>query len=62
MTDWNDRIVDEHTRRVEEMRKTASFHMKHELYKRPEFKFYHSLGIFNFGIDFCECWKKIAWV
>ena len=48
MTDWNDRIVDEHTRRIEEMRKTASFHMKYELYKRPEFKFYHSLGIFNF--------------
>ena len=48
MTDWNDRIIDEHTRRIEEMRKTASFHMKYELYKKPEFKFYHSLGIFNF--------------
>ncbi len=48
MTDWDDRIVDEHTRRIEEMRKTASFHMKYELYKRPEFKFYLSMGIFNF--------------
>ena len=48
MTDWDDRIVDEHTRRIEEMRKTASFHMKYELYKRPEFKFYQSMGIFNF--------------
>ena len=31
-----------------QMRITASFHMKHGLYKKPEFKFFHSLGIFNF--------------
>ena len=32
----------------EQMRITASFHMKYGLYKDPAFKFFHSMGIFNF--------------
>ena len=31
-----------------QMRLTAAYHIKHGLYKKPEFKFYHSMGIFNF--------------
>ena len=31
-----------------QMRLTAAFHIKHGLYNKPEFKFFHSLGIFNF--------------
>ena len=46
---WEDTIEDG-TNKVnrEQMRRTASFHMKHGLYKKPEFKFFHSMGIFNF--------------
>ena len=46
---WEDTIEEGHNKiNKEQMRLTASFHMKHGLYKKPEFKFFHSLGIFNF--------------
>ena len=46
---WHDTIEEGHSKiNKEQMRLTASFHMKHELYKKPEFKFFHSLGIWNF--------------
>ena len=46
---WKDTIEEGHNKiNKEQMRLTASYHMKHGLYKRPEFRFYHSLGIFNF--------------
>ena len=45
MTDWNDRIIDEHQRRINEMRHVCSTQMKFGLYRNPAFKFYHSLGI-----------------
>ena len=46
---WKDTIEEGHNKiNKEQMRLTASYHMKYGLYKRPEFRFYHSLGIFNF--------------
>ena len=46
---WEDTIGEGHDKiNREQMRLTASYHMKHGLYKKPEFKFFHSMGIFNF--------------
>ena len=46
---WHDTIEEGHSKiNKEQMRLTASFHMKYELYKKPEFRFFHSMGIFNF--------------
>ena len=46
---WEDTIEEGHDKiNREQMRLTASYHMKHGLYKKPEFKFFHSMGIFNF--------------
>ena len=46
---WKDTIEEGHDKiNREQMRLTAPYHMKHGLYKKPEFKFFHSLGIFNF--------------
>jgi len=46
---WEDTIEEGHNKiNREQMRLTASYHIKSELYKKPEFKFFHSLGIFNF--------------
>ena len=36
----------------EQMRLTAAFHMKYGLYKDPAFKFFQSMGIFNFTQGF----------
>ena len=58
---WHDTIEEGHSKiNKEQMRLTASFHMKYELYKKPEFRFFHSIGNTNFfqrfktddGIDF----------
>ena len=32
----------------EQMRLTAAYHVKYGLYKDPAFKFFHSMGLFNF--------------
>lgn len=45
MTDWSDRIIDEHQKRIDEMRYVCATQMKFGLYRNPAFKFYHSLGI-----------------
>ena len=46
---WEDTIEEGHDKiNKEQMRLSASYHMKYGLYKKPEFKFFHSLGIFNF--------------
>jgi len=46
---WEDTIEEGHNKiNKEQMRLSASYHMKYGLYKKPEFKFFHSLGIFNF--------------
>ena len=36
----------------EQMRLTAAYHVKYGLYKDPAFKFFHSMGIFNFTQGF----------
>ena len=46
---WEDTIEEGHDKiNREQMRLTASYHMKYGLYKNPAFKFFHSMGIFNF--------------
>ncbi len=46
---WEDTIEEGHDKiNREQMRLTASYHIKHGLYKMPEFRFFHSMGIFNF--------------
>ena len=45
MTDWSDRIIDEHQKRIKEMRYVCATQMKFGLYRNPAFKFYQSLGI-----------------
>ena len=46
---WKDTIEEGHDKiNREQMRLTASYHIKHGLYKNPAFKFFHSMGIFNF--------------
>ena len=46
---WKDTIEEGHNKiNREQMRLTASYHIKHGLYKDPAFKFFHSMGIFNF--------------
>ena len=32
----------------EQMRLTAAYHVKYGLYKNPAFKFFHSMGVYNF--------------
>ena len=46
---WEDTIEDG-TNKVnrKQMRLTASYHMKYGLYKDPAFKFFQSMGMFNF--------------
>jgi hypothetical protein len=46
---WEDTIEDGHNKiNREQMRLTASYHMKYGLYKDPAFKFFQSMGMFNF--------------
>ena len=46
---WKDTIEDGHNKiNREQMRLTAAYHMKYGLYKDPAFKFFHSMGMFNF--------------
>ena len=46
---WKDTIEDGHNKiNREQMRLTASYHIKYNLYKDPAFKFFHSIGIWNF--------------
>ena len=46
---WEDTIEEGHDKiNREQMRLTASYHIKHELYKNPAFTFFHSIGIWNF--------------
>ena len=47
MTDWDDRIIDEHSKRIKEMRYMAATHLKFGLYKNPAFKFWHSMGLWD---------------
>ena len=50
---WKDTIEEGHDKiNREQMRLTASYHIKHGLYKNPAFKFFHSMGIFNFTQGF----------
>ena len=48
--EWKDITIEEGHDKInrEQMRLTASYHIKHGLYKDPAFKFFHSMGIFNF--------------
>jgi hypothetical protein len=45
MTSWNDRIIDEHQKRIDEMRFMCATQMKFGLYRNPAFKFFHSMGV-----------------
>ena len=43
----------------EQMRLTAAFHMKYGLYKDPAFKFFQSMGIFNFTQGFKKFKRRV---